>query len=70
MSTLSADNTSDLEIPYVEIPNVEIPNAEIPNIHQESATASSSASVKKQTSPYYKYFTLGSDKRWHCNYCR
>ena len=69
MSTLSAENNSDLETPTHETPILDV---EIPNSHQESqesAIASSSVSSKKQTSIYYKYFTL-TDKRWHCNYCR
>ena len=80
MSTLSAENNSDLEIPTHETSTYEtsthetsthetsILDVEIPNIHQESVTASS-ISTKKQSSIYYKYFTL-TDKRWHCNYCR
>lgn len=66
MSTLSNENNSDLEIPTHETPILDV---EISNIHQESATASSSASAKK-TSKYYKYFTLKTDDRWHCNHCR
>jgi hypothetical protein len=70
MSTLSNnENVSDDEIPFVEIPTDEIPIVVIPNIRQDSATTSST-SAKKKTSIYYKYFTFGTDERWHCNYCR
>ena len=64
MSTLSNENNSDLEIPTHETPILDV---EISNI-QESATASSAS--KKTTSKYYKYFTLKTDNRCHCNHCR
>ena len=70
MSTLSNnENVSDDEIPFVEIPTDEIPIVVIPNIRQDSATTSST-SAKKKTFIYYKYFTFGTDERWHYNYCR
>ena len=64
MSTLSNENNSDLEIPTHETPILDV---EISNI-QESVTASFAS--KKTTSKYYKYFTLKTDNRWHCNHCR